>query len=239
MPDVEILRRAMSASVTGKHVAAARGEGGGSHVDALVGEAWGDGRGFLLGLAEKHGELLDGGHGDVTAVVSRKERLALEVEEEDGGRHGERLVAGPGRGLRSESGWGLRGSFEEGSRWTGGRRGRAPRGLAGSLASLKGWSSGRISWNLAERAWGSKRGSCAAEARAWSSLSSSAAVEDGFVFHRSQMRNGTATRSAGRRPQHEHRPRLVPLYSPDQTPDPKREKRAGPESSGHVAEFSI
>jgi len=77
-----------------------------------VGKAWGDGGGFLLGLAEKHGELLDGGHGDVAAVVSRKKRLALEVEEEDGGRHGERLVACPGRGLRSGRGGGSSEEFE-------------------------------------------------------------------------------------------------------------------------------
>lgn len=117
MPDVEILWRAWSAIVAGEQVAAARG-GEGAHVDALVGEAWGDGRGLLLGLAEKHGELLDGGHGDVAAVVSRKERLALEVEEEDGGSHGKRLFSGPGRGLRSGSGVGDRGSSEESSRWT-------------------------------------------------------------------------------------------------------------------------
>jgi hypothetical protein len=73
-------------------------------VDALVGEARRHGGAVFFGLAEQHGELLDGGHGDVAAVVARQKglqaavstelppgtpraHLALEVEEEDGRRH--------------------------------------------------------------------------------------------------------------------------------------------------------
>ncbi len=57
-------------------------------VYAFVGEAGWDGRGLVFGFAEEDGEFLDGGHGDVAAVVAGEERLAFEVEEEEGGGHG-------------------------------------------------------------------------------------------------------------------------------------------------------
>ena len=56
-------------------------------VDALVAEAGRDGGGLFLGVGEEDGEFLDGARGDVAAVVAREERLALEVEEEEGRGH--------------------------------------------------------------------------------------------------------------------------------------------------------
>lgn len=109
----------------------------------------------------------------------------------------------------------LRGGFEMDG-WSL-RAGTSRAGWLGRSLPSKAGRAG-VSHGVCEASVGSGRANCAEEDRAWSSLSSSAVVEDGFVFHRSQMRNATATRSAGRRPQHEHRPRLVPLHSPDQTP---------------------
>lgn len=57
-------------------------------VDAIVGEAWCWCLAVLLGLKDEGQELLDGGHGDVTAVVSRNQDLALEIQDEDGGHCG-------------------------------------------------------------------------------------------------------------------------------------------------------
>jgi len=89
--DVEVLegeRRLAGASRTGGSQERAQAKGGGPYVDAFVGEARGDSRGLFFGLAQQHGELLDGRHGNVTAIVPCKERLPLEVEEENSGRHG-------------------------------------------------------------------------------------------------------------------------------------------------------
>lgn len=58
-------------------------------VDAFVGETWRDGGGFFFGFAEEDGEVFDRGHGNVSSVVTGEEGLALEVEEEEGGCHGE------------------------------------------------------------------------------------------------------------------------------------------------------
>ena len=57
---------------------------GGSYVDTLVREAGRHRRGFFFGFAEEDGEHFDGGHGDVSPVITRQEGLALEVEKEDG-----------------------------------------------------------------------------------------------------------------------------------------------------------
>jgi hypothetical protein len=46
-----------------------------TYVDALAGEAWRHGRGFLFGFGQEDGELFDGGHGDVTPVVTGKKGL--------------------------------------------------------------------------------------------------------------------------------------------------------------------
>ncbi len=51
-------------------------EGGGeTYVYAFVGETRRDGGALFFGFGEEHGELLDGGHGDVAAVVAGEEGL--------------------------------------------------------------------------------------------------------------------------------------------------------------------
>ena len=51
-------------------------------------EAGGYGGGFFFCVGEEGGEVFDGGHGDVAAVVAREEGFAFEVEEENCGGHG-------------------------------------------------------------------------------------------------------------------------------------------------------
>ena len=41
-----------------------------TYIDSFIGETWRDGGGFFFGFGEESGELLDGGHGDVTSVVA-------------------------------------------------------------------------------------------------------------------------------------------------------------------------
>ncbi len=86
-------------------------EEGERYVNAFVGETGWHGGAFFFGFGEEDGEFLDGGHGDVAAVVAGEEGLdevvsgfacarvegdgvacfALEVEEEYGGGHGQGL----------------------------------------------------------------------------------------------------------------------------------------------------
>ena len=58
-------------------------------VYSFGGEAGGYGGGFFFCVGEEGGEVFDGGHGDVAAVVAREEGFAFEVEEEDCGGHDE------------------------------------------------------------------------------------------------------------------------------------------------------
>ena len=44
-------------------------------VDALVGDARGNGGGFFFGFGEQDGELFNGGHGDVSSVVASEQGL--------------------------------------------------------------------------------------------------------------------------------------------------------------------
>lgn len=53
-------------------------------VNAIVGEAWCWCLTVLLGLENQGQELLDGRHGDITAVVSRNQDLSLEIQDENG-----------------------------------------------------------------------------------------------------------------------------------------------------------
>lgn len=53
-----------------ERVGVANREQKGEYVYALVRETGRDGRAFFFGFGEEDGELLDGGHGDVAAVVA-------------------------------------------------------------------------------------------------------------------------------------------------------------------------
>lgn len=70
-------------------------------VDAFVREARWYGGGLFFGFRQENGELLDGAHGNVSAVVARQEGLALEVEEEDRRGH----VGGGGGGGGGSGVW--------------------------------------------------------------------------------------------------------------------------------------
>lgn len=69
-------------------------EGGKKYVDAFVGETGWHGGAFFFGFGEEDGEFLDGGHGDVAAVVAGEEGL-------------EEVVSGFARGLGGMEGLAL------------------------------------------------------------------------------------------------------------------------------------
>lgn len=46
-------------------------------IDSFMGETWRYGGAFFFGFAEENGELLDGRHGDVAPIVSRKKGLTV------------------------------------------------------------------------------------------------------------------------------------------------------------------
>jgi hypothetical protein len=51
-----------------------------THVDTLVGEAWWHGGRVFFGFGEEDGELFDGGHGNVTSVVTGEKGLRRESQ---------------------------------------------------------------------------------------------------------------------------------------------------------------
>lgn len=54
-------------------------------VDPVISEAGCGSLTILFGIEHKREEFLDGRHGNVSAIVSRDEDLALEVKDENGG----------------------------------------------------------------------------------------------------------------------------------------------------------
>lgn len=72
-----------------------------SYVDTLVGEAWWNGGGFLFGFAKEDRELLDGGHGDITAVVSGQQGLSSNIKSATHPISGRQLCSGRTLPLRS------------------------------------------------------------------------------------------------------------------------------------------
>jgi hypothetical protein len=59
----------------------------GWYIYAFVGNAGWRGHVVLLGLGKEGHEFVDCRHGNVPSIISRQQRLALEVQEEDSRRH--------------------------------------------------------------------------------------------------------------------------------------------------------
>ena len=73
-----------------------------AHIDALVGEAWRNRRGFFFGLVQQGEELFNGGHGDVSAVVPCEKGLPIVEQAMPAISHGETT------GAHIRAVWGMR-----------------------------------------------------------------------------------------------------------------------------------
>lgn len=71
MPDVQVLLNASAPFPTGQ-----ANQTRNAYIDTLVRKTWRHGGALFFGFTQEDGELLDRGHGDVTAVVSGKKGLA-------------------------------------------------------------------------------------------------------------------------------------------------------------------